>query len=220
MSNRTLNLTDNLYNYLLSVSLREPEILTALRHETSRQIGAMMQISPEQGQFMALLIELLNARKTIDLGVYTGYSSLVVALALPEDGQIIACDINETSTAIAQTYWRKANVSHKIELRIAPAIETLNQLIIDKQTDSFDFIFIDADKENYNVYYEKSFVLLRSGGLMLIDNTLWHGAVADPSINDNGTQAIRELNIRIHSDARVSISMLPIGDGLTLVHKR
>jgi predicted O-methyltransferase YrrM len=220
VSNKTLNLNDSLYNYMLSISLREPEILKLLRHETSHLTGAQMQISPEQGQFMALIIELLQARKTLEIGVYTGYSSLVVALALPADGKVIACDINNEAATMAKQYWQKASVAHKIDLHLIPGVALLEQLINKNEHESFDFIFIDADKDNYTNYYEKSLILLRQGGLLLIDNTLWSGKVADDSIIDNSTCAIRELNQKIHHDDRVTLSLLPVADGLTLARKR
>lgn len=220
MSAETLNLTPELYSYLLSVSLREPEILKQLRDETRQLTGYMMQISPEQGQFMALLIELLGAKKTLDIGTFTGYSALVVALALPHDGEVVTCDISEESTSIAKRFWQKAGVQHKIHLRLAPALETLQALFEKGEGGTFDFAFIDADKANYLEYYEKAFALLRPGGLIAVDNVLWDGKVANANINDNSTQAIRVLNDFIFKDERVSISMLPIGDGLTLARKR
>lgn len=220
MSNKTLQLNDTLYHYLQSVSLREAEILTQLRHETAQQPMSQMQISPEQGQFMALLVQLMGAKKTLEVGVFTGYSSLAVALALPPDGKIIACDLNEDYTAIAQNYWQKAGVAHKIDLRIAPALETLDQLITTGHTETFDFVFIDADKSNYDHYYEQALQLVRPGGLITIDNVLWSGRVADSAVQDNRTQRIRALNEKIHSDSRVFPSLIPIADGLTLALKR
>lgn len=220
MSIKTLNLTENLYQYLLAHSLREPKILQELRRETAQLPGARMQISPEQGQFMALLIEIIGAKKTLEIGVYTGYSTLSVALALPKDGSIIACDIDEDSPRIAQKYWQKAGVAEKITLHIAPALKTLDELIANNEQNSFDFVFIDADKNNYLAYYEKALILLRRGGLVAIDNTLWSGDVADDAINDPSTVAIRELNKKLHEDERISMSLIPIGDGLTLGRKK
>jgi predicted O-methyltransferase YrrM len=220
MATRTLSMTDQLYEYYLSISLREPEVLTELRKETQKLSNHQMQIAPEQGQFMAFLIELISAGKTLDIGVYTGYSALVVAMALPEHGRVIACDINVEWTKIAQKYWIRSGQHHKIELRIAPAEETLQKLLDEGEQESFDFIFIDADKKNYDIYYELSLKLLRPGGVIAIDNVLWHGQVADPSQNDLNTEAIRALNQKIVRDNRVSLSMLPIADGLTLVRKR
>lgn len=222
MSNKTLGLSDRLYNYLLSVSvsLREPDILQKLRQETANHPMSQMQIAPEQGQFMALLVQLMGAKKTLEIGVFTGYSSLAVALALPPDGKIIACDVSEEYTAIARHYWEEAGVAHKIDLRIAPALETLDNLIAAGQTNTFDFAFIDADKSNYDHYYERSLQLIRSGGLIAIDNVLWSGAVADPTATDNRTEKIRAFNQKLHQDERITLSLVPIADGLTLAIKR
>ncbi len=220
MSNLTLGLDPILQSYLLDVSLREPEVLHQLRQETAQQPMARMQIAPEQGQLMALLVQLLGAKRTLDIGVFTGYSALVVALALPPDGQVVACDVSEEYTAIARRYWQQAGVAHKVDLRIAPALDTLDQLLVDGQAGTFDFAFIDADKSNYQNYYERSLQLVRTGGVIAIDNVLWHGDVADPSITDNRTEAIRAFNRNVHEDQRVSISMVPIADGLTLAMKR
>ena len=220
MSTKTINLTPALYEYLLKVSLREPEILQELRKETYQSTNFNMQISPEQGQFMALLIQLLGARKTLDIGTFTGYSALVVALALPSDGKVIACDVNEEWTNVAKRFWKQAGMADKIELRIAPALDTLQNLIDTGEASTFDFAFIDADKANYAEYYEKSLQLLRRGGLVAIDNVLWDGDVADPTINDASTRAIRALNLKLLKDERVTLSMLPVGDGLTLARKR
>jgi predicted O-methyltransferase YrrM len=220
LSSRTLDLDDRLYNYLLAHSLREPALLRELRAETANLAGAGMQVSPEQGQFMALLVELTGAQRALEIGTFTGYSSLSVALALPAEGQLIACDISEEYTAIARRYWAKAGVADKIELRLGPALASLREMLARAQAGSFDFAFIDADKQSYLDYYECSLQLLRRGGLMAIDNVLWNGQVADPSITDPGTKAIRALNDRVLQDERVSMSLLPIGDGLTLVRKR
>ena len=220
MSKDSFGLDDRLYEYLLSVSLREDKILTQLRQETDRHSASIMQISPDQGQFMALLIKLLGAKKTLDIGVFTGYSSLVVAMALPEEGRVIACDRDPDSTAIARRYWEAARMSHKIDLRLAPALDTLDNLIADGESGSFDFAFIDADKRNYDNYYERALTLLRPGGMVAIDNVLWFGQVADPANDDKRTVAIRELNHKLHQDRRVEISMLAIADGLTLALKR
>lgn len=220
MSNRTLSLTDTLYNYILENSLREPVILKELRQVTAQMIGNQMQISPEQGQFMALLIELINAKKTLEIGVYTGYSTLAVALALPRSGKIVACDINKEFTNIAYNFWEKAGVVDKIDLRIAPALQTIEQLIANNEQASFDFIFIDADKKNYSNYYEKALILLRPGGLLMLDNTLWGGAVADNKNQDPITQSMRELNTKLMQDQRITLSLLPLGDGVTLARKR
>ncbi|PIG94541.1 class I SAM-dependent methyltransferase [Gloeocapsopsis sp. IPPAS B-1203] len=228
MSNKTLDLTDaagqlqpNLYDYLLSVSLRETEILSQLRQETAQHPEGDMQISPEQGQFMALLVQLIGAKKTLEIGTFTGYSTLWLALALPEDGIVVTCDISEEDTAIARRYWQAAGVTHKIDWHIAPAVETLNQLLLDGQAETFDFVFIDADKVEYKDYYEKSLQLIRPGGLIAIDNVLWCGRVIDPDFDDDAcTIAIRELNQFLHRDQRVALSLVAIADGLTLALKR
>ena len=217
MTKKTLNLTDNLYQYLLDNSLRETELQKKLRQHTAGLEWSQMQIAPEQGQFMAFLVKLLGVKKVIEVGVYTGYSSLSVAQALPADGQLIACDINKEWTDIAQQYWREAGVDNKINLHLAPAQETLQGLINNEQHKTYDFAFIDADKENYDAYYESCLTLLRPGGLLLIDNTLWGGAVADDKIKDKDTVAIRELNTKIQHDQRVEMCMLAVADGLTLV---
>lgn len=220
MSNRTIDLTDDLYDYLLQVSLREPPLLARLREETKDVPFAGMQISPEQGQFMRLLVELIGARRTLEVGTYTGYSALAVALSLPPDGQVIACDISDEYTSVGRPYWAEAGVADKIDLRLAPAVETLDTLIAEGGADSFDFAFIDADKTNYATYYERALVLVRQGGLIAIDNVLWDGAVVDPADESEDTLAIRALNAALTDDERVSLSMVPIGDGLTLARKR
>ena len=217
---RTTNLTEELYDYMLSISLRESWVSVRLRRETAKYEMARMQISPDQGQFMSFLVKLINAKRTLDIGVFTGYSSLVTALALPPDGEIVACDINKEWTSTAQKYWQEAGVAHKIKLHLAPALETLTNLIEKGQEDSFDFAFIDADKESYEQYYECSLKLVRQGGLIAIDNVLWGGRVIDESIQDAETRAIRRLNKKLHSDSRVDISLVPIGDGLTLLRKK
>jgi predicted O-methyltransferase YrrM len=219
MTRQTIGLEQYLYDYLLSVSLREPEVLTELRQETAQLPMSRMQISPEQGQFMALLVKLLGAKKTLDIGVFTGYSSLVTALALPVDGKIVACDVSEEYTNIARRYWEKAGVADKIDLHIAPALETLDQLLIAGEAESFDFAFIDADKGNYENYYERSLQLIRPGGLIAVDNVLWSGRVADPEIQDNQTQKIRAFNQKLYEDSRIALSLVPIADGLTLARK-
>ncbi len=220
MLKKTLGLDNQLYDYLLSASLREPEVLRQLRQETARHSQAVMQIAPEQGQLMALLVQLLGATKTLEIGVFTGYSSLCVALALPPTGKIIACDVSEEYTAIARRYWQTAGVVDKIDLQLAPALETLEQLLADGQAETFDFAFIDADKENYDGYYERALQLVRPGGLIAIDNVLWFGKVADPQVQDNSTLAIRAFNNKLHNDERVTLSLVPIADGLTLALKK
>lgn len=219
MSKQTLGLENNIYQYLLSVSIREPEVLKKLREETAQHPRNIMQISPEQGQFMALLVQLMGAKKTLEIGVYTGYSALVVALALPPEGKMVACDISEEYTSIANRYWEEAGAADKIDLRIAPAVETLDRLLAEGEADTFDFAFIDADKSNYDNYYEGALKLVRPGGLIAIDNVLWSGKVADSQVQDNRTKKIRALNEKIHQDERVTISLVPIGDGLTLARK-
>ncbi|WP_245915984.1 class I SAM-dependent methyltransferase [Merismopedia glauca] len=219
MSNKSIGLDSKLYNYLLSVSLREPEILQQLRQETANHPYANMQIAPEQGQFMALLVQLLGAKKTIEVGTFTGYSALAVALALPPNGQVIACDVSAEFTAIARRYWQLAGVDGKIDLRLAPALETLDELLANELAGSFDFAFIDADKENYQAYYERCLKLVRVGGLIAVDNVLWDGQVADNNIQDSSTISIRDFNYQLHNDRRVTISLIPIADGLTLALK-
>ena len=215
-----LTVGEALLDYLKSVTVREPEILERLREETARDPMSEMQISPEQGQFMALLMHLIGARRTIEVGVFTGYSSLAVALALPEDGRVIACDVNEKWTAIARRYWREAGVEGKIDLRLAPALKTLDSLIEMGQGGTFDFVFIDADKENYSNYYERALVLLRPRGLIAVDNVLWSGRVIDPAAQDADTVAIRAFNEKLRDDPRVWLSMLAMRDGLTLACKK
>ncbi len=220
MATGDTTIDDELLDYIGRVTLRELEILRRLRDEISNHPYASMQISAEQGQFMALLVHLLSARKTLEIGVFTGYSSLAVALALPDDGRIIACDISEEWTSIARRYWREAGVERKIDLRLGPALKTLDDLIAQGQGGRFDFAFIDADKGNYINYYERALVLVRQGGLIAVDNVLWDGKVIDPSVNDADTCAIRAFNESLHNDERVWLSMLPIRDGLTLACKK
>lgn len=219
MANRTISMTDQLYSYLLSSSLREPEILGRLRAETAPYPHSMMQTAPEQGQFMALLLQLIGAVNTIELGVYTGYSSLWTALALPPQGRIIACDINEEWTSMARRYWQEAGVAQKVDLRLAPAVETLDALLQERKHGSFDFVFIDADKQYYDAYYERSLELIRPGGLIAVDNVLWSGRVADPQWRDEATDAIRAFNLKLRDDDRIKLSLVPIADGLTLALK-
>ncbi|OUS09724.1 SAM-dependent methyltransferase [Gammaproteobacteria bacterium 54_18_T64] len=219
MASKYISLDQGLYEYVLASSLRESPALALLREETAALPMAMMQIAPEQGQFMALLVKLMGARRAIEVGVYTGYSALAVAEALPDDGQLIACDINAETTAIAQRYWRQAGLANKIDLRLAPAAQTLQALLDDGQAQSFDFAFIDADKTAYGEYYELCLALLRPGGLIVVDNVLWGGAVADASTGDADTQAIRLFNAQLRIDQRVDLSLLPLADGLSLIRK-
>ena len=220
MARRTNYVTDELYAYLLDVSLREPPVMRRLREETASLEKAYMQIGPEQGQFMALLVELIGAQNALEVGTFTGYSALAVALALPEGGRLVACDISEEWTAIGRPYWEEAGVAHKIDLRLAPALETLDALVTEGRAGTFDFAFIDADKEGYDAYFEGALKLIRSGGLITLDNTLWDGKVVDPTVTDVDTEAIRAINTKLAGDERVTLSLLPVGDGLTLARKR
>ena len=219
MTDRNINLDKRLYQYLVDHSVREHPVQRELREATAGMKHAGMQISPEQGQFMALLVKMLGARRTIEVGVFTGYSALSVALALPEEGKVIACDVSEEWTAVGRKHWEKAGVAHKIDLRLAPALETLDKLLAEGGAGRFDFAFIDADKGNYIGYYERCLKLMRRGGLITLDNTLWSGRVADPSVQDADTVAIREVNDALHRDTRIDVSLLPVGDGLTLALK-
>ena len=228
MQKSDIRLSKELYEYMLSVSLREHEVLKALREETAKDPNAIMQIPPEQGQFMALLVKMLGARKILEIGTYTGYSALSVALALPDDGMVVACDSHVAWTDVARRYWQLAGVEHKIDLRIAPALETLDTLLNNGEAESFDFAFIDADKLNYDGYYEKSLQLLRPGGLIVIDNVFLFGSVADPDtldekmrerISPSSISAMQALNSKIHKDQRVDMCMLPVADGMTLARK-
>lgn len=220
MSNQSIQLTPELYTYLLEVSLRESDLLQELRDRTRRMPEARMQIAPEQGQFMTLLARLLGARQALEIGVFTGYSALCVASALPADGRLIACDISAEYTRIAREYWERAGVADRIDLRLAPASETLATLLAEGAAGSFDLAFIDADKTGYADYYEQCLALLRPGGLIVVDNVLWNGRVLDAATADEDTCAIRAFNRRIHKDARVDLSLVPIGDGLSLLRKR
>ena len=220
MSSSTLFLNQKLYDYMLSVSLRHNPVLDELREETSHYPMHGMQISSEQGQLMSLLIRLMNASRAVEVGVFTGYSSLCIAMALPEAGELIACDINEEWTSIAKRYWEKAGVASKIKLHLFPAALTLERLVKQGLAGTFDFVFIDADKENYDTYYEYSLLLLRKGGLIAIDNVFWHGSVADQGAADQSTRSLKILNEKIRIDNRVDLSMLPVGDGLSLVMKK
>jgi len=219
LSNRTLSIDDRIYDYICDVSINESELLRQLREETAQIEYSVMQISPEQGQFMSLLIKLMGAKRVIEIGTFTGYSSICVASAMPEGGKLICCDISPQWTEIAEKYWALAGLENKIDLHIQPAEQTLQMLLNDGAEKSFDFIFIDADKQNYVMYYEMALRLLRKGGIIAVDNTLWSGAVADPENTEPGTRAIRHFNEMIKDDDRVSQSLLTIGDGLTLILK-
>ena len=220
MTNRTLNLDDALYQYLLDVSLREAPLLKRLREETAPLPMARWQIAPEQGQFMALLVQLCGARKILEIGTFTGYSALCMAQAMPEDGRLICCDLPGEYNAIAERYWYEAGVSERIDLRLAPALETLNALERGGHGESFDLIFIDADKANYPVYMEHALALTRKGGLILFDNVLWSGRVLESSPDSADTRAIQALNRGLRRDTRIDLSLLPLGDGLSLCRKR
>ncbi len=220
MSRSTITMTDDIHAYMLSVSLREHEVLRQAREETARHPHANLQIAPEQGQFLSLLLKTMQARHVIEIGVFTGYSSLAMALALPSDGRIIACDVNEEYTNIARRYWQQAGVADRIELRLAPALETLASLLDAGEAGKYDFIFLDAIKEEYLDYYQQGMELLRAGGMIAVDNVLWEGKVADPADQRPDTVALRKFNEYLHRDDRVDISMLPLGDGLTLARKR
>ncbi len=220
MTKRHIQLSDKLDAYIRDVSLREASVLRKLRQETARLPGGGMQIAPDQGQLMALLARLAGARRCLEIGTFTGYSALAVALALPPEGRIIACDVNPATTAVARRYWAAAGVADKIELRLGPALTTLDALLGDGQEGTFDFVFIDADKENYDGYYERALRLLRPGGLIVIDNVLWGGWVADLRRRDPDTAALRALNQKLHADERIDLSLLPLADGITLARKR
>ena len=220
MSLKSMGLAPDLLEYQRSNSVREAPILRQLREETARLAQANMQIAQEQGQFMGLLVRLIGARRCLEVGVFTGYSTLVTALALPDDGRIVACDVSEEWTAIGRRFWEEGGVGGKIDLRLAPAVETLDALIAAGEQGRYDFAFIDADKTNYVNYYERCLALLRTGGLIAIDNVLWSGDVIDPSKQDPDTVAIRALNEHVRDDERVDISLVPIADGLTLLRKR
>lgn len=218
--NNNIQLTDDLYKYILNVSLREDKILQKLRTETLNIDELSLQSSPEQMQFISLILKLINARNVLEIGVYKGYSTLWIAQALPEDGKVVACDINKKWTDEAKKYWNEADVLGKIDLYIDHADNTLNKLINQGYVNGFDLAFIDADKKNYDLYYELCLKLIAPGGLILVDNTLWYGKVIDLKINDEDTVAIRNLNLKIKEDNRVDLSLLPIRDGLTLLRKR
>lgn len=219
MSNRTIALTDTVYAYMQAHGVRESSEQAALREATRTHPMAIMQISPEQGQLLGMLVRLLGARRTIEIGVFTGYSTLCVALALPEGGRVVACDINDEYVRVGQPFWQAAGVAHKIALHLRPARETLDQCLADGEDGSYDFAFIDADKTGYDAYYERCLRLLRTGGLIAIDNVLWNGSVAHPAKTAD-TAALQALNAKLHADDRIDIAMLPIGDGLTLARKR
>jgi caffeoyl-CoA O-methyltransferase len=220
MSLRSIGLDEKLYAYLLDVSLREADVLRRLREETARRENASMQIAPEQGQLMALLVELIGAERTLEIGTFTGYSALVVALALPPHGRVTACEVSEEYAAVARRWWAEAGVADRIEIHVALAIETLDRLLEDGMARRFDFAFIDADKESYVEYWERCLLLVRRGGLIAVDNVLWDGRVADPENVEASTLAIRAFNAHARDDDRVDLSLVPIGDGVTLARVR
>jgi len=220
MARSTLELSAPLYDYYQKIGFRESEILRELRLETAKLPMGKMQTAPEQAQFMALLVQLMGAKRILEIGVFTGYSSLAMALVLPDSGQIIACDSSTEYTAIAERYWQKAGVRNKIQLHLAIALETLEKLLQSEPKQEFDLVFIDAAKKEYDQYYEYSLKLVRPGGLILIDNVLWYGKVADNLIQDNATKSLRNLNQKLHQDSRIELSLIPIGDGLTLALKK
>ena len=215
-----VNLAPELEDYLIAVSVQEPGVLARLREETASHPRAGMQISPEQGQFLRFLVHALGIRRSLEIGVFTGYSSLSVAMAMPDEGRIVACDVSEEFTAVARRYWREAGVENKIDLRLAPAVQTLDSLIAGGHAGSFDFAFIDADKVNYQNYFDRAMQLVKKGGVIAIDNVLWSGRVIDPAVSDEDTVAIREFNRALQRDDRVFISMLPLRDGVTLALKK
>jgi caffeoyl-CoA O-methyltransferase len=220
MSRTTLGLTEEVQSYVATVGIRATPIQSALREATSKLPQAGMQICPEQGHFMALLVKLIGAKNCIEVGTFTGYSALMVAQALPGDGKLICCDISDEFTSVGRPFWKEAGVEHKIDLRLAPGTETLDALLTEGGAGTYDFAFIDADKPGYDSYYERILTLLRPGGLLGVDNTLWQGRVAEESAGDDDTKALKALNQKIHDDERVEMVLLPIGDGLTLCRKR
>ena len=220
MSTKTILMDDQLLEYLRQNSVREPDVLQELREETQKLSNSGMQISPEQGQLMAMLVKLVNARKIVEIGTFTGYSSTVMALAMPEDSQLIAFDISEEYTRTARIFWKKAGVDQRVKLVLGNAKESLKDFLQAGEQESVDLAFIDADKSSYVEYYECCLKLIRPGGLILVDNVLWSGQVADASNHDKDTEALRIFNAALSSDQRVELCMVPIGDGLTIARKR
>ena len=220
MSNATLGLPEELHTYLLDVGVREPDLLRQLRAETAAMPEHDMQIAPEQGALMALLVELTGARRCLEVGTFTGYSSLSVALALPADGRLVCIDLSREWTDVARRYWAQAGVADKIELRLGSALDTLDAMVAEGQAGTFDFAFLDADKDNYPAYADRMLTLLRQGGLLAIDNVFWGGEVADPEVDNDSVRGIRTLNATLAADERVTLAMVPIADGLTLARKR
>lgn len=220
MANKTMGISDELAAYVVKVGAREPEILARLREETAAIPQHGMQIAPEEGAFLALMVELIGARRCIEVGTFTGYSSTAIALALPQDGQLVCCDVSEEWTSLASKYWDEAGVADKIDLRIAPAAETLDQLLADGEEDAFDFAFIDADKAGYDGYYERLLRLVRRGGVIALDNTLWSGKVLNKDADDEDTRALQALNVKLADDERITLCLLPVADGVTLARRR
>ena len=219
MSNTTIQIDDKIYKYLLSVSLKEHKALKKLREVTSSMPGSRMQIAPDQGQFMGMIVKMIGAKKLLEIGTYTGYSSMVCAMAM-KSGQIITLDNDPIATEVAKRFWKEGEVDHLIDLRLGQALDSLNQLIEEKHSSSFDFIFIDADKANYQNYYELCLKLLTPNGIIIFDNVLWSGAVADMDDKSKNTIALRDLNEILFNDQRIDLSMIPVGDGLTIVRKK
>ena len=220
MSNGSIGLDEALNQYMVQVGVREHPVLAALRRTTAELPNAGMQIAPEEGAFLAMLVRLLPARRILEVGTFTGYSSTAVALALPEDGRLVCCDVSEEWTSMARRYWSEAGVAGKVDLRIGPAADTLDRLLAEGEEATYDFAFVDADKAGYDGYYERLLRLVRPGGLIALDNTLWSGKVIDPDADDKDTRAIRALNAKLADDDRVSLSLLPIADGVTLARRR
>ena len=220
MKRKTIGLSDDLFDYVIATTHRDDEVLRDLRVETAGLAAGRMQIAPDQGQFMAMLASLIGAKWAIEVGVFTGYSGLSVARALGNDGHLLACDVSEEWTAIARRHWQTAGVDDRIDLRLAPAVETLDNLIAEGQSGTYDMAFIDADKANYDAYYERCLALVRSGGLVLVDNVLWGGSVIEPDDDSDDTTAIRALNVKMGVDERIDMVMLPVGDGLSIARKR
>lgn len=219
MSTHTITVDDRLYDYMLDISLREPDVMKRLRDVTAKHEWAIMQISPEQGQFMQMLVRMLGAKNCIEVGTFTGYSALAVALALPDDGRVVACDISDDFASVGKPFWADAGVVSKIDLRIAPAKETLDQMLSDGEAGQYDFAFIDADKPGYPDYFERCYKLIRTGGVIAVDNIFMDGEAANPDTTSENGQAMRAFNALLKEDSRVELSLVPIGDGLTLARK-
>ena len=220
MTNKSIGISDELAAYVVKVGAREPALLARLREETAALPQHRMQIAPEEGAFLAMLVELTGARRCIEVGTFTGYSSTAVALALPGDGHLVCCDVSEEWTSTARRYWSEAGVADRIDLRIGPAAETLDELLAGGEEDTFDFAFVDADKTGYDGYYERLLRLVRPGGLIAFDNTLWGGRVVDEDADDADTVALRALNAKLADDGRVSLCLVPVADGVTLARRR